>query len=167
MQNFTPKPFTPSPIAQEKIAIFDQPAKSYQSPIRRPLITPNQVVRNKSPAPYGGLSSPYDNGYGSGSWQQPQQLAPQPQPSYPPANSYQSNRLSGCSFTSSSTPYAPSASTFNAVPTAPQHSPRVHFDLSHQENYNRAARGWGQSGDYYRPIDFNKPQPVQLPYTDF
>lgn len=165
MQNFTPKPFTPSPIAQEKIAIFDQPAKSYQSPIRRPLTIPNQVVRNKSPAPYGA-GSPYDNGYGGGSWQQQQLAAPQPQLSYPAANPYQSNRLSGCSFTSSST-YAPSSSTLNAMPIPSQQSPRVHFDLSHQENYNRAARGWGQSRDYYRPIAFTKTQSVELPYTDF
>lgn len=52
VQNFTPKPFTPSPIAQEKLAIFE-PERQYQPPvIRRPLTVPNQRVRNVSPAPF-------------------------------------------------------------------------------------------------------------------
>lgn len=152
MQNFTPKPFTPSPIAQEKIAIFDTPAKQYQSPIRRPLTIPNQVVRNKSPIPFG-LNPQYqsESPYQNLSWQQSN-------------DQYQSNRLSGCSFASSSTNYNPSSAS---VPLSAQQSPRISYDLSHQENYNRAARGWGQSRDYYRPIAFTKQQPVELPYTDF
>lgn len=38
---------------------------------------------------------------------------------------------------------------------------------SHQENYNRAARGWGQAKDFYRPLTFGQQQPIDLPYTDF
>lgn len=63
VQNFTPKPFTPSPIAQEKLAVFE-PERQYQPPvIRRPLTVPNQRVRNVSPAPFGGGSQfdPYQN----------------------------------------------------------------------------------------------------------
>lgn len=56
VQNFTPKPFTPSPIAQEKLAIFEQPTQLQQPIIRRPLTVPNQRVRNVSPAPFGGNS---------------------------------------------------------------------------------------------------------------
>lgn len=56
VQNFTPKPFTPSPIAQEKLAIFEQPSQLQQPVIRRPLTVPNQRVRNVSPTPFGGHS---------------------------------------------------------------------------------------------------------------
>lgn len=151
IQNFTPKPFTPSPIAHEKLAVFE-PNKTHQSQpsiIRRPLTIPNQVVQNVSPAPFGFCST-YDS-YQNSSWQQS-------------ANPPQSNRLSGCSFASSSTNYNPLTS---GVPLSAPKSPRTTFDLSHQENYNRAARGWGQDKDFYRPISFNKPYPIELPYTDF
>lgn len=60
VQNFTPKPFTPSPIAQEKLAIFEQPSQLQQPVIRRPLTVPNQRVRNVSPTPFGG-SSQFDS----------------------------------------------------------------------------------------------------------
>lgn len=60
VQNFTPKPFTPSPIAQEKLAIFEQPSQLQQPVIRRPLTVPNQRVRNISPTPFGG-SSQFDS----------------------------------------------------------------------------------------------------------
>lgn len=59
VQNFTPKPFTPSPISQEKLAIFE-PERRLQTPIiRRPLTVPNQRVSNVSPTPFSG--SPYDS----------------------------------------------------------------------------------------------------------
>lgn len=139
VQNFTPKPFTPSPISNEKLAIFE-PAKKHAPPvsIRRPLTIPNQVVRNVSPTPF---ASQYDS-YQSSPWPQ----------------STNSNRLS---FTSSN--YAPLSSS------APP--PGSSFNSSeHQENYNRAARGWHAAGDFYRPISFTKQQlaqTVELPYTDF
>lgn len=108
-------------------------------PIRRPLTIPNQPVRNVSPAPYGGQYEAYQ----SAPWQQQQS-----------------------SFSPASSNYASLASS--APPAASAFSPRV-ADLSHQENYNRAARGWGQSRDYYRPISFTKQvtQQVELPYSDF
>lgn len=161
--NLTPKPFTPSPISSEKLAIFE-PELQYNPPvIRRPLTIPNQFVRNVSPTPFGsryvggGGGSPavniplksyqndsYSDSYQSQSWQ-----------SYDNKPiSQQSNRLSGCSFGSGSTNYTQSA-----------RNPRISLDLNQAENYNRAARGWGQSKDYYRPISFAKP--VELPYTDF
>lgn len=58
VQNFTPKPFTPSPIAQEKLAVFE-PERLQQPIIRRPLTVPNQRVSNVSPTPFSG--SPYDS----------------------------------------------------------------------------------------------------------
>lgn len=60
VQNFTPKPFTPSPIAQEKLAIFEPEKRLQQPVIRRPLTVPNQRVSNVSPTPFGG-SSQYDS----------------------------------------------------------------------------------------------------------
>lgn len=55
VQNFTAKPFTPSPIAQEKLAIFESQDRRLQQPvIRRPLTTANQRVKNVSPTPFGG-----------------------------------------------------------------------------------------------------------------
>lgn len=153
VQNFTPKPFTPSPIAHEKLAIFEKTSPTQPPVIRRPLTIPNQVVQNASPIPFG-FGSSYDS---------------HPNPSWQKASDrLQSNRLSGCSFTSSSTnPLPPPPSSSSSVPISAQLSPRITFDLSHQENYNRAARGWGKSNEFYRPISFNKPQPVELPYTDF
>lgn len=56
VQNFTPKPFNPSPIAQEKLAIFEPERRSQPPVIRRPLTVPNQRVSNKSPIPFGGNS---------------------------------------------------------------------------------------------------------------
>lgn len=65
VQNFTPKPFNPSPISQEKLAIFE-PERRYQPPvIRRPLTVPNQRVSNVSPTPFSG--SPYDS-YSNAPW---------------------------------------------------------------------------------------------------
>lgn len=66
VQNFTPKPFTPSPIAQEKLAIFEQPQQLQQPVIRRPLTVPNQRVKNVSPTPFSG-GSQYDS-YQSAPW---------------------------------------------------------------------------------------------------
>lgn len=56
VQNFTPKPFNPSPIAQEKLAIFEPEIRLQQPVIRRPLTVPNQRVSNVSPTPFGGSS---------------------------------------------------------------------------------------------------------------
>lgn len=59
VQNFTPKPFTPSPISQEKLAIFEPERRLQQPIIRRPLTVPNQRISNVSPTPFSG--SPYDS----------------------------------------------------------------------------------------------------------
>lgn len=141
-----PNQFNPSPIPAEKLAIFE-PEQLYRQPYRRPLTVPNQIVRNVSPTPFvnrahrAGSSGP---------------IGISPKPSYndyyqPSSYDSNRNRYSGCSFASSSTNYS-------------QQSPRV--DLSQAENYNRAARGWGQTKDYYRPLTFSRQQ-VELPYTDF
>lgn len=145
-QNVAPTQFNPSPIPAEKLAIFE-PEQLYRQPYRRPLTVPNQIVRNVSPTPFinravrAGSSGP---------------IGITSKPSYndyyqPSSYDSNRNRYSGGSFASSSTNYS-------------QQSPRV--DLSQAENYNRAARGWGQAKDYYRPISFSR-QPVELPYTDF
>lgn len=59
VQNFTPKPFTPSPISVEKLAIFEPERRLQQPIIRRPLTVPNQRISNVSPTPFSG--SPYDS----------------------------------------------------------------------------------------------------------
>lgn len=59
VHNFTPKPFTPSPISQEKLAIFEPERRLQQPVIRRPLTVPNQRISNVSPTPFSG--SPYDS----------------------------------------------------------------------------------------------------------
>lgn len=84
---------------------------------------------------------------------------PQPtmwQPSYVPPSEVTVTP----SFIQRSPPPSRSAS---AMAAAARRSP---LDLNAMENYNRAARGWGQSKDFYRPITFNKPK-VVLGYTDF
>lgn len=43
---------------------------------------------------------------------------------------------------------------------------RSPLDMGQLQNYNRAASGWGQSKDFYRPVTFNKPK-VVLAYSDF
>lgn len=146
VQNVTPTQFNPSPIPPEKLAIFE-PEQLYRSPIRRPLTVPNQIVRNISPTPYGNRAARAGSSGPIGISTNPSYN------DYYQPSSYDSNRnrYSGASFASSSTNYS-------------QHSPRV--DLSQAENYNRAARGWGQSRDFYRPVTFSRP-PVELPYSDF
>lgn len=138
--NFTPKPFTPSPIAHEKLAVFE-PNKPYQSSapvIRRPLTIPNQAVRNISQNSFG-LNSSYD---------------PNQNDTWENSNDHkQFNRLSTSSIM---TPPANYNSKNFAIKTS-----------CLQENHNRAARGWGQSKEFYRPISFTRPQPIELPYTDF
>lgn len=42
---------------------------------------------------------------------------------------------------------------------------RFSLDLSNYQNYNTAARGWGQCKDFYRPITFQ--QDAIIAYTDF
>lgn len=166
--NPTPKSFTPSPIATEKLAIFEPEIQHNPAIIRRPLTIPNQVVRNVSPAPFGSRytgsstksttaanipvsKSPYYDGSNyneqNSSWN-----------SYDgKRNTTQSNRLSSCSYSSST--------NYTAQPQPPPRNSRISLDLSQAENYNRAARGWGASKDYYRPLSFAKP--VELPFSDF
>lgn len=57
--------------------------------------------------------------------------------------------------------YSTSSNYGQQIP--PSQSPR--FDYTKADNYNRAARGWGASNDYYRPVSFAKP--IDLPYSDF
>lgn len=74
--------------------------------------------------------------------------------------------------------YAP---TYNAQQNYPSYQPtlQVQNDVSSQlpppppprkinydnlQNYNTAARGWGQAKDIYKPITFDKPK---SPYSDF
>lgn len=137
--NFTPKPFTPSPIAHEKLAVFE-PNKPHQPSapvIRRPLTIPNQAVRNVSQSSLG-FNSSYD-------------------PNQTWRNSNDHTKLKKLTTSSIITP--PTNCTMKTA--------GLIQDLSYQENHNRAARGWGQSKDFYRPISFTRPQPVELPYTDF
>lgn len=166
--NLTPKPFTPSPIATEKLAIFEPEIQHHPSVIRRPLTIPNQVVRNVSPTPFGPRYA------GSSNKATSAVNIPAPKSPYYDSSNYneqtsswnsydskrnttQSNRLSSCSYSS--------ATNYTAQPQPPPRNPRVSLDLSQAENYNRAARGWGASKDYYRPLSFAKP--VELPYSDF
>lgn len=145
-QNSAPTPFNPSPISNDKLAIFEQ-NQQYQSThqsrqqTRRPLTVPNSIVRNQSPLPYGNSPN-----YGQ------QQKYPSQAHQGQPITLY--NNTNKNSFPQDNYSYqAPHVNT-----------PKVNLDQA--ENYNRAARGWGQSRDYYRPITFSKPK-VALPYSDF
>lgn len=149
-QNQTPTPFTPSPISNDKLAIFEQ-NQQYQSTqhqsrqqTRRPLTVPNSIVRNQSPLPYGSSAN-----YG-----QQQKYPSQGTPQGQPITLY--NNTSKNVYQSSQDNYSYQSSHVS--------SPKINLDQV--ENYNRAARGWGQSRDYYRPITFSKPK-VALPYSDF
>ncbi|KAJ6644413.1 hypothetical protein Bhyg_09382 [Pseudolycoriella hygida] len=155
-QNQSPTPFNPSPISNDKLAIFEQ-NQQYQSTqhqsrqtTRRPLTVPNTIVRNTSPQPYGSspISKPI---YG-----QQQKYPSQPPQQGQPITLY--NNTSKNVYQSSQDNYSYQSSQFS--------SPKVSVNLDQCENYNRAARGWGQSRDYYRPITFSKPK-VALPYSDF
>lgn len=166
--NLTPKPFTPSPIATEKLAIFEPEIQHHPPIIRRPLTIPNQVVRNVSPAPFGSrytsssqkttsavnLPSPKSPYYDSSNYNEQTSSWNSYDGKH---NTTQTNRLSSCSYSSST--------NYTAQPQLPPRNPRTSLDLSQAENYNRAARGWGASKDYYRPMSFAKP--VELPYSDF
>lgn len=146
--NLTPKPFTPSPIAHEKLAVFEpnEPNQSPASVIRRPLTIPNQAVHNISQnvLAFNSSNDPNQNAV----WRN-------------------SNDYKKCNRLSTSSIMTPSANYSSTNIVTKQISSCLTQDLSHQENYNRAACGWGQSKDFYRPISFTRPQPVELPYTDF
>lgn len=167
--NLTPKPFTPSPIATEKLAVFE-PEIQYNPPvIRRPLTIPNQVVRNVSPTPFGPRYTASSGHHATSAVNIPAPKSPYGDNSKyneqtaswssydSKRNATQSNRLSSCSYSSST--------NYTAQPQPPPRNSRISMDLSQAENYNRAARGWGASKDYYRPLSFAKP--VELPYSDF
>lgn len=63
-------------------------------------------------------------------------------------------------------PISSSIQGSNATPNNDSCGRQRNLAYSEFENYNRAARGWGQVQDFYRPITFTKPKAV-LPYTDF
>lgn len=159
-QNQSPTPFNPSPISNEKRAIFEQ-NQQYQSTqhqsrqqTRRPLTVPNTIVRNQSPLPYGNSPISKPN---YGQQQKYPSQAPQQQPQQgEPIRLY--NNTSKNVYQSSQDNYSYQSSQVS--------SPKVSVNLDQAENYNRAARGWGQSRDFYRPITFTKPK-VALPYSDF
>ncbi|XP_037042049.1 uncharacterized protein LOC119078545 isoform X5 [Bradysia coprophila] len=155
-QNQPSTTFNPSPIANDKLAIFEQ-SQQYQSSqhqsrqqTRRPLTVPNTIVRNQSPLPYG--SSPVSKPNYGQQQKYPSQAPPQGQP----ITLY--NNTSKNTYQSSQDNYS--------YQSSPVSNPRSQINLDQVENYNRAARGWGQTRDYYRPITFSKPK-VALPYSDF
>lgn len=158
-QNQSPTAFNPSPISNEKRAIFEQ-NQQYQSTqhqsrqqTRRPLTVPNTIVRNQSPLPYGNSPVSKPN---YGQQQKYPSQAPQQPPQGQPITLY--NNTSKNVYQSSQDNYSYQSSQIS--------SPKVAINLDQAENYNRAARGWGQTRDFYRPITFSKPK-VALPYSDF
>lgn len=84
--------------------------------------------------------------------------SPQMSPYYPPGPATAGGSLSGPAPSST----ASQASTFVSTPQA---SPRYR-DFSNLNNYNTAARGWGQVKDFYRPVTFESNK-GKLVYTDF
>lgn len=122
---------------------------------RNSLPTPIQPSFNQAPSPLApGFFSPSQQPPKPQHYPLPQ--APMWQPSYVPPSEVTVTP----SFITKSPPQSRSASSLAAA------SRRSPLDLNQMENYNRAARGWGQSKDFYRPITFNKPK-VVLGYTDF
>ncbi|ENN81839.1 hypothetical protein YQE_01778, partial [Dendroctonus ponderosae] len=80
--------------------------------------------------------------------------------SAPTYNAHQPNTLSA---PTSYAPQAPSQTyddSYLSTPLPPQRK----FNLENVQNYNTAARGWGQVADVYRPMTFEKPR---SPYSDF
>lgn len=160
-QNQPTTQFNPSPISNDKLAIFEQ-SQQYESTqhhsrqqTRRPLTVPNTIVRNSSPLPYG--SSPISKpNYGQPPQQQQQKYPSQEPQQGQPITLY--NNTSKNVYQSSQDNYS--------YQSSPVSNPRAPINLDQAENYNRAARGWGQQRDYYRPITFTKPK-VALPYSDF
>lgn len=171
VRNISPAPYAPSPTTNSKIAMFERQQREqeqqlqqshFQQQARRPLTVPNAIIRNQSPTPFGGGSPTakpafvkptpkYQSPTPQQQQQQHQQQFYQPQATaqQPPAV-HQQQFSNGGGY---------GGSTFGA-------SPRSSLDLNQLENYNLAARGWGQQKGFYRPITFNKPK-VALPYTDF
>ncbi|XP_066148319.1 uncharacterized protein [Euwallacea fornicatus] len=56
----------------------------------------------------------------------------------------------------------PPLQTYDDVILSAPLPPQRKFNLGGFPTYNTAARGWGQSGDIYKPLTFDKP-----PYSDF
>lgn len=164
VRNVSPAPYAPSPTTNSKIAMFERQQREqeqqlqqshFQQQARRPLTVPNAIIRNQSPTPFGGGSPTAKPAfvkptpkYQSPTPQQQPFYQPQPAPQQPPAHQQQFSNGGGYG-----------GSNFGA-------NPRSSLDLNQLENYNLAARGWGQQKGFYRPITFNKPK-VALPYTDF
>lgn len=106
------------------------------SPTYKPSVTPQTFVPKESNIPLSNLYSPAYNAHiqNSGTDQIPSTYSPQP------TQTYDDSLLS--------TP----------LPT----QKKINFD--NLQNYNTAARGWGQVKDVYRPLTFDKPR---SPYSDF
>lgn len=156
-----------------KPAKYDAPAPA---PFRRPLATANNNVNEPQRSYHqqaNPIKQPINRPY------QPEQPQAKPyQPAVTQQKQVQFNQPTQNQNYQSQPPqqnysngvYASSspAATYNTgLPIAAAPLPtRSALDLNHAENYNRAARGWGQSKDYYRPITFAKPN-VAVGYTDF
>lgn len=157
VQNISPTVFNPSPISNDKLAIFEsryQPQNEPPQPARRPLTVPNTIVRNQSPTPYGNSAPPFI----AKSVNFQKTSPPPPQSPYQMSGGGNQNRPKPI--------YNDDASYITSSPSGGGGYHRAGVDFGQCENYNRAARGWGQMKDYYRPITFTKPK-VELPYTDF
>lgn len=174
VRNISPAPYAPSPTTNSKIAMFERQQREqeqqlqqshFQQQARRPLTVPNAIIRNQSPTPFGGGSPTAKPAfvkptpkYQSPTPQQQQHqqsfYQPQPTPQQPPPPAVHQQQ-----FSNGGNGGGYGGSTFGA-------NPRSSLDLNQLENYNLAARGWGQQKGFYRPITFNKPK-VALPYTDF
>lgn len=177
-QQYKPQ-YNPAPTVSPFKPAYQQPQAApaqFSSPspssFYRPPSAAEQQPHFVAPAPYipkQASTSPFrpaaqqPNNYSNGNvayqpphqqqqQQQHQPLKPLPQQSFAPQPLQQQHRPN----------YGGSA----ACSPLPPPALRTNLDLNQVENYNRAARGWGQTKDYYRPITFNKPK-VAVPYSDF
>lgn len=159
--NISPAPFMSSPIPSDRnsASVFSKPVSIpqrqnlYDAP-SKPLSVPSRQVGNVSPTPFSSGTPPMKSSF----------LGRQSNFSPMQNNSVPLRKPLALKTNGNASPQI-----YNQTPseTSCFSSPRpLSMDMSHLQNYNTAARGWGQNSEYYRPVTFAKPKSA-LPYTDF
>lgn len=159
--NISPTPYMSSPIPSDRnsASVFSKPVpipqrqNVYDAP-SKPLSVPSRQVSNVSPTPFTSGTPPMKSSFLG----RQSNLSPM-QNSSVPLRKPLALKTNGNA----------SPQIYNQSPseTSCYSSPRpLSMDMSHLQNYNTAARGWGTNSEYYRPVTFAKPKSA-LPYTDF
>lgn len=162
--NTSPAPFMSSPIPSDRnsSSVFSKPVtipqrqNMYDAPSTKPLSVPSRQVSNVSPTPFGSGTPPMKSSSFMG---RQSNFSPMQNNNSVPLRKPLVQKHNGNG----------SPQMFNQTPseTSCYSSPRpLSMDMSHLQNYNTAARGWGQNPEYYRPVTFATPK-TALPYTDF